>query len=152
MSTFTALRWYPVKTAHASLTDAISAGRYDYVNSDINAHNFKSSGAIVVATELTLYQPECCSANGIDNDTAIQRLCEAHLRPANLQDLLAFGETHPEVFPTYGIVALGSVGTGAGGARLVPLLLRTGTRRGLYLFVWDSGPWLATDLFLAASM
>ena len=44
------------------------------------------------------------------------------LSPANLPELLAFGETHPEVQRQFTIIALGSVWQRSIGCRYVPCL------------------------------
>lgn len=136
---------YPVQSKHKSLTEAISAGKYDYANDYITAEHFKLEGEIVVDTELVLYHPD----RNIGSEDVVKELDQVGLRPATLQELCAFGEKYPDIQREFPCVALGSVCVDAGGNRNVPYLYRWYAKRELDLDDWDV-EWYPCYRFLAA--
>jgi len=71
----------------------VAAGHYDWKNPDINDVNFKVTGAgvIVVTLELVSFDRQA------DSNFALDYCAKHNLRPALIEDLLAFGETYPAV-------------------------------------------------------
>ena len=116
-----------------TLQQMIANGKYDYVNSDINASNFptQGSGQQNVVVELVHFGRDMASE-------AVLKEFEARgLRAATLPELLAFGATYPEKQREFPIIALGSVWRSRNGVRSVPFLGRLGSRRELNLYWYD---------------
>jgi len=120
-----------------SVEDAVKAGRYDWTKSDITSRNFptKRKGTAEVAVELVHFN------RSISTDEALSELDRMGYRPAELHELLAFGEKYPEVQREFPVVALGSVWQYRYGDRRVPYLFRLGSERylNLYWFGDDGG-------------
>lgn len=88
------------------LSAVIKAGKYDWVNSDITEKNFpatREEGTEEVAFELVHFN------RVISSDGALAEMYKVGLRPATLEELLAFGAKYPEEQRKYPVVALGSV-------------------------------------------
>jgi len=127
-----------------SLSEMISAGAYDWVNSDITSEHFpvKGEGRVELVPELVHY------GKSMSSDDIIRDMDKRGLRPATLPELLAYGEKNPEKQREFPIVALDSVGRGRRGYRCVACLCCGGSARGLGLSVW-SGGWDGHFRFLA---
>ncbi|HEY4476338.1 MAG TPA: hypothetical protein VI954_02465, partial [Candidatus Paceibacterota bacterium] len=77
----------------------------------------------------------------ISTDEALRELDKVGMRPAELHELLAFGEKYPDVQREFPIVALGSVWDDQIGYRcFVPYLHGNGLGRRLFLN-WVEGDW-----------
>lgn len=109
--------------------DGVKAGRYDWVNSDVNSRNFptKRKGTTEVGVELIPFN------RYILTDEALSELDRMGFRPAEIHELLAFGEEYPEVQREFPIAALGSVWQDPHGRRYVPYLGRRSSERYLRL-------------------
>jgi hypothetical protein len=118
-----------------SVEDAVKAGKYDWKNDRIISKNFPSKRKGKVDAEIILVK----FAKDMESEAILLELDKQGLRPAELPELLAFGEKYPEVQREFPIVALGSVWRGAGGVRCVPCLDRDSDERGLYLLWFDVG-------------
>jgi hypothetical protein len=96
----------------------VNAGKYDWLNSDINAKNFPSDrkDTAEVAIELVHF------GRSMESDEVLEELDKQGLRPATLAELLAFGAKYPEKQREFPIVALGSVWRYRSGARSVACL------------------------------
>lgn len=127
-----------------SLPDMIKAGNYGYANKNINAKNFSITGDGKADVELVLVH----FGRDIESDNVLAELDKLGLRPAILPELLAFGETHPEVQREFPIIALGSVWAGRVGLRRVPYLDGWSGRRGLSLD-WFGDGWHGRCRFAA---
>ena len=126
-----------------SLDEMKKAGNYDWMNDDITAERFPIKGEGI--KELV---PELIHFNrSISSDNALADLDKMGLRPATIEELLALGETFPEMQRKFPIIALGSVGE-VSGRRSVPCLDEGGSERGLYLR-WFGYDWYAGCRFLA---
>ena len=127
-----------------SLAEMISAGKYDWVNSDITADHFpiKGSGKAELNPEIIHY------GKYMSSDDIVRDLDQRGLRPATLAELLAYGEKYPDEQRKYPIVALGSVWLHRNGARSVASLFSSESERPLYLYAWD-GVWFAHFRFLS---
>ncbi|MBU6500370.1 MAG: hypothetical protein KGJ89_00885 [Patescibacteria group bacterium] len=91
---------------HASLTEAVAAGKYHEVNKYIDEEDFPSYHFACMESEEVMHLMEF--DRGIRGDEAIKRLDMAGFRPADLRELLAFGEMRSVIYRDSTIVALGS--------------------------------------------
>ena len=91
--------------AHApTLADMIKAGKYDYVEPHIDTkclsvkpERFTSANADVIVFE-----------QDMDSEQVSHVLDQVQLRPATIEELLAYGAAHPDVQRHYSVFALGS--------------------------------------------
>ncbi|MBI1956993.1 MAG: hypothetical protein HYS44_00845 [Candidatus Niyogibacteria bacterium] len=122
-----------------SLAEMIAAGHYDWVNNDITAKRFPVKGEGVVNVEIQLVHLNCT----MESDDILRELDTMGLRPATIEELLAFGAKYPDIQCEFPIVALGSVCRRVLGHRRVPCLgwNGAGRRLGLYWFGlrWSGG-------------
>ena len=124
------------------LADMIAAGKYDWVNSNINEENF-SPETLALGSEPKLYHFNCNTS--LEN--AITLMDKDGYRPGTLGDILTYGAKNPEEQREYPIIALGSV-VSVGGSRYVACLAGDDSERGLDLY-WFGGGWGARYRFLA---
>ena len=121
-----------------SLSQMIDVGEFDWVNDKIVEENFPHDperGEVGVTIELVDF-------NSIpDSKMILTRLSKRGLRPANLEELCAFGAKFPKVQNRFPIVALGSIYSGPEEEQLIPFLHRTDNERDLDLArfncLWD---------------
>jgi hypothetical protein len=127
-----------------SLAEMISAGKYDWVNSDITSKRFpvKGQGRVELNAEFVYY------GKLMSSDDIVKDVKERSLRPATLSELLAFGETYPDKQREFPIVALGSVWQHWSGDRSLASLHCLGSKRKLNLCIWES-VWDGCCRFLA---
>ena len=128
---------YPLSVDYGrSVEDGVRAGRYDWANSDITSCNFltKRKGMAEISVEIINF------ARYISTDGVLRELDRMGYRPAELHELLAFGEKYPDVQREFPIVALGSVWRHRYGDRGVPYLRRHGSGRPLNLH-WVEDGW-----------
>lgn len=87
----------------ASLEDALGAGRYNWVNSQVTPSNFTSTqtGRATLSGVLIQFSPQA-SLDYVMSQAA------AGMRPATLPELLAFGQAYPDVQKKLPVLALGS--------------------------------------------
>ncbi len=125
------------------LAAMIAAGKYDYVNPDIMAGSFpiKGEGKRELTAQLVHFN------RVISSDDVEKELSKKGLRPATIEELLAFGATFPEVQRRFPIIALGSVAE-VRGRRSVSALGGDRSGRNLYLY-WRVSDWLGLCRFLA---
>ncbi|MDO8493233.1 MAG: hypothetical protein Q7S19_01675 [bacterium] len=126
-----------------TLEQMITAGHYDWANSDITAKRFPLKGEGKVARKAYLVHFD----HGISSENAIKELDKQGKRPATIEELLAFGAKYPEIQRKFPVVALGSSAK-VDGDRSVAYLDRYGSARRLHLVWWD-GDWNANYRFLA---
>ena len=131
-----------------SLEGMIKAGKYDWVNSNITRDNFPTNhhGMQTIEVELIHFGKE------LTTQEIEVELENQSLRPATLEELLAFGAKYPDKQREYSIVALGSGWVGPGGCRYVPCLYGFVDGRRLDLD-WDDpdDQWLDRCRFLTVS-
>lgn len=128
---------YPVVVNYEmSVEDAVKLGRYDWANDNITSRNFqtKRTGTIDLVVELTHFDKV------ISTDKALRELDKMGMRPAEIHELLAFSEKHPDIQRELLIIALGSVWQGSDGHRYVPYLNGNGSKRDLSLH-WVESDW-----------
>jgi hypothetical protein len=116
-----------------SLAEMISAGRYNWTNSDINAESFPVSGEGKKEVELELVHLN----RDAGTEEVLEELDRQGLRPAKIEELLALGAKHPELQKQFPIIAFGSVWRRPSGYRLVPFLDWGGLERLLRLYFYD---------------
>lgn len=126
-----------------SLTEMIKAGKYDWVNDDIDSKHLSLKGKGKHELSATLFHFD----RYIKSDDAIAKMDKQGYRPAAIEELLALGEKYPDLQREFLIVALGSVWWDLG-YRGVPCLDQSSSDRdlGLYRF---SGEWDPHCRFLA---
>jgi hypothetical protein len=125
---------YPITVDYSqSFAKMVAAGHYDWTNSDIVAEHFpiEGEGKVKIMAQLVhLY-------HAANDRVVIAELDKRGLRPATIEELLAFGAKYPEFQREFLIVALGSYGwVHPRGDRRVPGLHGTGGRRNLDLH-WE---------------
>ena len=126
------------------LSEMIDAGHYDWKNGDINEKNFPVTGEGTVEVS-----PELVHFDRVIGTSEVEaELDKMGLRPATIEELLAFGATYPDVQREFPIIALGSSWVDRLGRRSVPFLCSLGSRRYLRL-VWFDDLWLEFCRFLA---
>lgn len=136
---------YPLSVDYGrDVKDGVRAGRYDWTDSDITSHNFptKQKGTAEIEVEFVHFN------RYISTDEALRELDRMGYRPAELHELLAFGEKYPEVQREFPIVALGSVWKNRRGVRFVSSLCGSGSTRSLELD-WFENDWLVIYRFAA---
>ncbi|MGD0977252.1 MAG: hypothetical protein ABR875_03095 [Minisyncoccia bacterium] len=127
------------------LSDMITAGKYDWVNSDITAKHFpldKSGGKVELDAQLIHY------GKSMSSEQVISDLDSKGLRPALLPELLAFGAKYPDKQRDFPIIALGSKWRDPHGSLRVPDLDGGGSGRDLDLR-WFDDEWGGYCRFLA---
>ncbi len=135
---------YPVTVNYnLSLGEMIGAGRYNWVHSDITSKHFpiKGEGMKEVVTELVHFN------RYMESVFVLRELGKRSLRPATIEELLAFGAKCPETQRQFPILGLGSLWWHLG-VRLVPLLWCRSVGRGLDLD-WSELWWRDYYRFLA---
>lgn len=126
----------------SSLADMIAAGHYYYINRNITAERFpvKGSGSKELAVKLIHFNRR------ISSEGAVKEMNKMGLRPATLEELLAFGAKYPDMQRGFPIVALGSSAL-VHHSRCVPYL-DMASERVVHLDMWRND-WGDCTRFLA---
>jgi len=135
---------YPITVNYAmTLEQMIVAGKYDREHYAINSKNFviKGEGKPELKPQLIHFNYD------ISSDVAEAKLDKLDLRPANLEELLAFGATYRDLQKKFPIVALRAE-TSIFGNRCVAGLDYINLSRRLHLYC-RTGFWYAHCRFLA---
>ncbi len=132
-----------------TLEQLIAAGKFDWLNNDINSDQFPVKGEGKAEYETKLFQFD----GNISSENAVIKIKEFDpanpWEPAKIEHLLAFGSKYPDEQRKHPILALGSVGNPTFfGKRNVPYLYRRVTGRSLHLDWW-SNEWHPFYQFLA---
>lgn len=127
-----------------ALADMIAVGKYDWTNSDITTKHFSVRGEGKAEVEIQLVHFD----RVMESDDVIRELDKQGLRPAKIEELLAFGANYPEVQREFPVVALGSVWRDSDGYRYVAYLHWLVRERSLYLF-WFGRRWFEVYRFAA---
>ena len=85
-----------------SVNDSVTAGKYDWKNSDINDSNFPSAEV----GEREVEMAEFCFKRTISSAKAITEMAKVGYRPATMKELLSFGEKNPKVQLDHPVVGL----------------------------------------------
>jgi hypothetical protein len=132
-----------------TLDQMIQAGKFEWMNNEINFHQFpvQGEGKVVFEARLFHFQGPISSR---DAEQAIKESdAERPWQVARLEHLLAYGAKFPTEQRNHPILALGSVGDAAYfGKRNVPYLYRRVTGRSLHLDWWCND-WPPLYRFLA---
>ena len=126
------------------VADAIAAGEYNWVNSDIIQKNFPTNRTGKTECEIELVHFN----RVVSTKEALAELDKRGLRPAELHELLALGAEHPKLQREFPIIGLGSVWRSSSGGRGCPYLLGSGSKRGLGLR-WVEDGWGGSCRFAA---
>lgn len=128
-----------------NLEEMIDLGKYDWKNNHIKSGNFpvKGDGKSELDTQLIHFNKH------ISSEDALKGLDKKGLRPATIEELLAFGAQYSEEQRKFPIVALGS-SCEVYGDRYAPCLLSHGSCRNLGLDSWD-GDWRESYRFLVVA-
>jgi hypothetical protein len=127
-----------------SLEEAINAGNYQAVHTDISARNFPSTRKGQAELDIVLVRFE----HRMKSEDVVQELEKEGLRPADLPEFLAFGAKYPDVQRKFSVAGLGSVWQDRKGYRNVPCLYEASEGRYLDLHWWDDG-WYSYTRFAA---
>ena len=136
---------YPLYVDYERSVDAgIEAGYYDWAGSDITFENFPTKRNGPAKIEMKLIHCNLTTST----DKVLRNLENARYRPAELQELLAFGEKYPEIQRKFQIIALGSVCRDENcSLGVVPVFHTTYSKRRLDLHwfrqLWDETYWFA---------
>ncbi|MFH1611493.1 MAG: hypothetical protein ABIA83_02745 [Patescibacteria group bacterium] len=127
-----------------TIEQMVSAGRYDWSDGNINSVNFpvNGTGVATITPELVHLNKKASSEEALAHKEA------NGLRPATIEELLAFGATYPDVQREFPVVALGSSWVDRDGHRRAPYLDGDGSERELSLDWYGSG-WFEGCRFLA---
>lgn len=100
---------FPLTVNHTAVESLLTAGNYDLSNNDINSENFPEVKDGETKTEAFLvYLLDEEVESFIWTFEAKARLDKMGLRPAGIDELLAFGAQYPEIQRQFTVVALGS--------------------------------------------
>lgn len=118
-----------------SVESLVAHGKYDWKNDDIASKNFPTTrkGEADLVLELVRFNKVLTS------EEVLKELDKLGYRPAELHELLAFGEKYSDIQRQFPVIALGSVWQYWGG-RYVPCLYGVGDERRLGLSYF-SGRW-----------
>jgi hypothetical protein len=123
-----------------TLQEMVKAGEYYWVNDDITEKNFPRSekvGEEQVVIKLMEFYPSMTSDEVI-NRMKPYKMDAYVLRPATIEECLAFWKQYPEIKRKHPIVALGSV-TAVGDDRRVLYIGGDCDKYSLNLHRWDDG-------------
>lgn len=130
--------------ANISVDERIARGNYNWVSSDITEWYSPTNIPADYYVEYKLFHFN----RNISSYDVIKEMGKEGFLPATLSELLALGETQPELQKQFPIIAFGSVLQGSDGDRVVPCLVWFGSeRRGLGL-VWFGNGWPGHCRFL----
>jgi len=127
-----------------SVEEAIKAGDYQAVNSDITSKNFSWNQRGQAKLEIVLFKFD----HRVRSEDVLRQLEEEGLRAAELPEFLAFGAKYPDVQRKFSVAGLGSVWQDRKGYRNVPCLYEASEGRYLDLHWWDDG-WYSYTRFAA---
>jgi hypothetical protein len=129
-----------------TLEDAIRAGEYGLVSPDIHRRNFPNSSAVNFTTNIKIFGFD----RKISTDDVRRHFASNKLLPGVMPELLALGETHPEVFYETPVIALGSVWIDSHKNNRVMMLHMNNHLRCLTL-AWE-GTWGINCRFIAVGL
>ncbi len=136
---------YPVIIDYKkSIKEMVLAGQYDRKCSDINANNFSITGEGIVQINLELIHFNRL----ISSEDILIYFEKNYLRPAMIEELLAFGATYFEIQQKFPVIGIGSSLFYPDGCRYVPCLNNNGHERNLCLSCFESD-WDKNCRFLA---
>lgn len=123
-----------------SVEDGVKAGCYDLVNPDIISRNFPTKGKGEAEITLELIDLKKFKRFAWTEEGRSEFYVE-YRWPADLHELLAFGEKHPDVQREFLIAAPSSVWKSQYGNRRVPCIGMSGSARYLDLYSFSVLVW-----------
>jgi hypothetical protein len=145
---------YPVTIDYSqSIERMIEDGRYDSISTSITSDNFPLKGSGKVKHDLLLVQFDPLLFEdahvGEQSDYILELLDKRGLKPAMIEDLLAFGTEYGSFHKEFDIVCLGSVWHKKESNCYVPVLNKVVTRSVIYLEqMYGRGVWNPECRFL----
>jgi len=138
---------FPVTVDYTkSLDEMIKAGGYDWKNEDITAERFPVKGEGTAERKLVLVH----LGRDATTDEALAEMKRRGLKPAGIEDLLAFGAEYPDEQRKLLIIVLASSWVDADGRRGFPDLDEdAGLREFDLRWNWDGLRWRGDCRFLA---
>ena len=136
---------YPLTVDYGlSVKAAVKAGHYDWADNSTTIENFptKKKGKKQVVVELIHLN------RFVSTDEVLRELDKMGMRPADIREGLALGETHPDIQREFPVVILGSVWQDSRDGRYVPCLRGHGSERHLNL-LWVEQDWSEVCRFAA---
>lgn len=124
------------------LADMVKVGGYGWVDENITPTNFPPSGKGTMKVEGALFH----FGKSMKSEAVITEMEKQGYRPATIAELLALGQTKPDLQREYPIVALGSSCV-VGGNRSVPCLFE-GSRGRHCCLLWFVNEWRGGCRFL----
>jgi hypothetical protein len=129
-----------------SLPKMIEAGGYDWTDNDITAERFPVKGEGTAERKLVLVH----LGREATTDEILAEMKRRGLKPAAIEDFLAFGAKYPDEQRKFPIVGLDFSWVDADGSRNFPYLDGSGGKRGFGLhWYWHDGRWNESCRFLA---
>lgn len=139
---------YPIAVDYGMrVEEAIELGKYDWVNKSITQGHFPTEGKGKAKLKMELVHFERYTP--VPYKKATEELDRMGYRPAELMELLAFGEKYPDVQREFPIVALASVWRDSDGNRLVPYLYGGDGSRRILSLDWIEFGWYKPCRFAA---
>lgn len=130
-----------------SLAEMVNVGQYDWVNANINKKNFPIVGEGEHKVSVTLFHFN----RYIESEEVVTEMEKEGYRHAKIEELLALGETRPDLQREFPIIALGSswsIWWNPRGGRFIPALWVCAGGRYLRL-AWFEDEWSSDCRFLA---
>lgn len=131
-----------------SVSEGISRGKYDWVDTDITEEHFPQEG---FGRQKSVLVDLICYPSNTSTEVIIQDFTTNRCRPSMLGTALAIGEQYPRAQKKGPIVFLGSRWMSPGGFVGAPVLDMNGRRRELLLEPHDVS-WCSECLFAAEKM
>ncbi len=141
-----ASRFYPLFVDYErSIEEGINAGSYDEVNSAISSKNLPigQKGQCEVTVELIRF------LEPVTTGEVLRELWKQRYRPANIQELLAFGEKYPESQLRAPVIALGSTfpSDPVNKPYQAPVLTKSGSSLRVCTMFWADEEWTPDERF-----
>lgn len=133
-----------------TVEQAVIDGNYDWKNSSINSKNF-STPLELLGKKIEVFVKLFHFDRNIKAKEAIHKITKAGYRIPTMMELLALGETYPELQRNFVIVALGPVWHGPGIFRFVPGLDSFAFERRVSLYLFG-GNWPAKYRFVGVKI
>lgn len=138
---------FPLKVNYdLSVESLVVYGKYKWKNDDITTNNFPTirKGETDIILELVYFNEVLTS------DEALKELDKLGYRPAEIQEILTFGEKYPDIQRYLPVIALGSVWRDLSGNRFIPYLHRDDdNERFLDLYHFNNDRWHELQPFAA---
>jgi len=140
---------YVVTIDNKSMEDMVLDGHYQLVWRDINSKNFPITGKGIYEADIGIVHFN----RNISTNSVVEELDRVGMRPARIEELLAFGAKYPDLQRYFSIIALGSSYFDADNFPVFPTLYAYWwydhrQYRGIGTSLGD-GPWRRYSRFLA---